>query len=98
MRVLNSQALDPNAPRPKPVLMRARVILLLPGGGDVAENILQPEQINQSANVAGADAAAGEVAERSFLEKTSDNMFRAGQTPAEVALRQVMLKQRILQK
>ena len=28
---------------------------------------------------------SGEVAERSFLEKTSDNMFRAGQTPAEVA-------------
>jgi hypothetical protein len=28
---------------------------------------------------------SGEVAERSFLEKTSDNMFRAGQTPADVA-------------
>ena len=81
-----SQALDPNAPAPAQASVDAGAgNPPASGGGDIAENILQPEQINQSANVAGADAAAGEVAERSFLEKTSDNMFRAGQTPAEVA-------------
>ena len=50
--------------------------------------------------VAGADAntvvdtggttlsgeVAGDATERTFLEKTGDNMFRAGQTPADVAL------------
>jgi len=29
---------------------------------------------------------AGDATERTFLEKTGDNMFRAGQTPADVAL------------
>jgi hypothetical protein len=65
-------------------------------GGDIQENILQPDQINQSADPAGGvgggeGGAGGETlagADRNFLEKTGDYMFRGGKSPAEIAAAQ----------
>ena len=80
-----SQALDPNAPAPAQASVDAGAGNPPVSGDAAAAGADAAAQGTQLSTGTGADAAAGEVAERSFLEKTSDNMFRAGQTPAEVA-------------
>lgn len=50
------------------------------GGTSLSESVVK----NVGEDVAGA--AAGETAERSFLEKTGDYMFRGGQSPEQIAL------------
>ncbi len=74
---VNPNQVDPNAnPTSGNTAVDAQAGNPPAGGGDIAE------QINQSANA--AIPPAGE-AERSFLEKTGDYMFRGGQTPEELA-------------
>lgn len=85
---------------------------------DIQQNILQPDQVNQSADAAGAGAegggggggegagggggagAGGETlagADRSFLEKTGDYMFRGGKSPAEIAAAQSVAENSAIQ-
>ena len=76
-----SANIDPNAPAGQTVDTAAGQTV------DTTSGAQQGTQLSDSAAGAGQEVA-GEAAERSFLEKTGDTMFRGGKSPAEIAAEQ----------
>ena len=73
----NPQITDPN------VIIAGESINIPPAAGGTGTTTLTEKVIEE-----GGKDAAGDVAERSILEKTGDVMFRGGQTPTEIATAQ----------
>jgi LysM repeat protein len=71
----NPQITDPN------MIIAGESLTIPPAAGGAATGTTLTENVVKET----AENAAGEVTERSFLEKTGDVMFRGGQTPEQIA-------------
>lgn len=78
--------IDPNAPAGQSVDTGAGQSVDT-GAAGTQQGTQQGTQLSDTAAGAGQEVA-GETAERSFLEKTGDTMFRGGKSPAEIAAEQ----------
>ena len=61
-----------------------RINMNVPGTGNIPTSNVDPASFFKDVPLPGADAAAAKAAERTFLQKTGDLMFRGGKPPVTV--------------